>query len=233
MVYVTSDIHGKYDKYISMLELIHFSDEDTLFVLGDIVDRGEEPIKVLKDMMERPNVYPLMGNHDFMALNVLKKLAVEITEQNYAEQVDASVIHMLMDWMQEGGATTIEKFRELDFQERTDILDYIEEFSLYEVVDVGENTFILVHAGLGNFQKGKKLSEYSPYELLMMRTDPDKKYFDDDTIYVVSGHTPTEHFTGKAEIYKSSNNIHIDCGACFKGGRLACICLDTMEEFYV
>ncbi len=233
MIYAMSDIHGKYDKYISMLELIGFSDEDTLFVLGDVVDRGEEPIKVLKDMMGRPNVYPLMGNHDYMALNVLKKLAVNITEQNYAEQVDASVIHMLMDWVGEGGATTIEKFRELDFSERADILDYIEEFSFYEVVDVGENTFIMVHSGLGNFRKDKKLSEYSPYELLMMRSDPDEKHFDDDTIFVVSGHTPTKHFSGKFEIYKSNNNIHIDCGACFKDGRLACLCLDTMEEFYV
>lgn len=25
----------------------------------------------------------------------------------------------------------------------------------------------------------------------------------------------------------------IDCGACFNGGKLACLCLDTLEEFYV
>ncbi len=233
MIYAMSDIHGKYDKYIAMLERIKFDDDDTLFILGDVVDRGEEPIKVLKDMMERPNVYPIMGNHDYMALKVLSKLAVEITEHNYEGQVDMSVMQMMLDWIQEGGQTTLEKFRELKYEERADILDYMEEFSMYEVVDVGENTFILVHAGLGNFQKGKKLSQYSPYELMMMRTDPDQKYFDDDSIYVVSGHTPTKHFCGKFEIYKCNNNIHIDCGACFSEGKLACICLDTMEEFYV
>ena len=30
-----------------------------------------------------------------------------------------------------------------------------------------------------------------------------------------------------------NNFIAIDCGACFENGTLACLCLDTMEEFYV
>ena len=29
MIYVMSDIHGKYDKYIQMLKQIHFSEKDT------------------------------------------------------------------------------------------------------------------------------------------------------------------------------------------------------------
>ena len=33
-------------------------------------------------------------------------------------------------------------------------------------------------------------------------------------------------------IYRKNNHIAIDCGACFPGGRLAAICLDTGEEFY-
>ena len=100
-------------------------------------------------------------------------------------------------------------------------------------MDVGEKTFILVHAGLGNFRKDKKLSEYSPEELLLTREDPDKRFFDDENIYIVTGHTPTPLIHGKAEIYHSANNIYIDCGACFASGRLACLCLDTMQEFYI
>ena len=37
MTYVMSDIHGEYDKYRKMLEQIDFCDEDTLYVLGDVV----------------------------------------------------------------------------------------------------------------------------------------------------------------------------------------------------
>ena len=83
MIYVMSDLHGCYEEYCKALELIDFSSEDTLYVLGDIVDRGKEPIKILQDMMMRDNVYPIIGNHDYMAMSVLRKLTVEITEDNY------------------------------------------------------------------------------------------------------------------------------------------------------
>ena len=35
-----SDIHGELDKFEQMLELIRFSDEDHLYILGDVIDRG-------------------------------------------------------------------------------------------------------------------------------------------------------------------------------------------------
>ena len=40
MIYVISDLHGCYEEYIKMLELINFNGNDTLYVLGDICDRG-------------------------------------------------------------------------------------------------------------------------------------------------------------------------------------------------
>ena len=47
MTYVMSDIHGQYDKYLAMLDKIAFSDDDTLYILGDVLDRGEEPVELL------------------------------------------------------------------------------------------------------------------------------------------------------------------------------------------
>lgn len=38
--YVMSDIHGEADRFHAMLEKIHFSDDDTLYILGDVIDRG-------------------------------------------------------------------------------------------------------------------------------------------------------------------------------------------------
>ena len=40
MIYVMSDIHGMYDKYIEMMDLIDLKETDTLYILGDIIDRG-------------------------------------------------------------------------------------------------------------------------------------------------------------------------------------------------
>lgn len=231
--YVMSDLHGEYEKYCRMLEKIRFSENDDMFILGDIVDRGPKPVEILKDMMYRPNVYPIMGNHDFMAHDILSKLAVEITSENAEKQVDVLAMNELIDWLYEGGKPTMEGFQALTAAERKEILDYMADFSLYEVIDVGEKTFILLHAGLGNFRPDKKLSEYTVPELITGRHDPDIRYFDDDLIFIVTGHTPTPYFSGKADIYHSHNNICIDCGACSPGGRLACLCLETMKEYYV
>ena len=75
-----------------MLELINFSDTDELYVLDDIVDRDKEPVKALLDMMERRNVFSIMGNHDLMALDVPKKLSVDITEDNFSTQVNITAL---------------------------------------------------------------------------------------------------------------------------------------------
>ena len=63
MNYAISDIHGRFDKYKEMLSLIDFAPRDTLYVLGDVIDRGPDGIPILQDMMLRPNVFPLLGNH--------------------------------------------------------------------------------------------------------------------------------------------------------------------------
>ena len=76
MHYAISDIHGCYDKYISMLEKIGFNDGDTLYFLGDAVDRGPDGVKILLDMMARKNVVPLLGNHEdtfYVMINSLRK----------------------------------------------------------------------------------------------------------------------------------------------------------------
>ena len=73
MIYVMSDIHGCYEKYIEMLKLINFNDNDTLYVLGDVCDRGNNPMKILLHMMEYDNIIPLYGNHDVDALIHLEK----------------------------------------------------------------------------------------------------------------------------------------------------------------
>lgn len=96
MIYVISDIHGCYE-YIELLEKIRFSKEDELYVPGDVVDWGPEPIKVLQDMMLRPNVYPILGNHDYMALKILRKMNVEIREENVEKHLaEKDLLHIAL-----------------------------------------------------------------------------------------------------------------------------------------
>ena len=229
--YVMSDIHGQYEKYLDMLGKISFSEDDTLYILGDVIDRGPEPVKVLMDMSSRPNVFPIMGNHELMAIEVLSDILKEVTEESLSV-VDESLIGKIMEWNLNGGAVTLEKFKELPKEKRKELFDYICDFSMIEALDIGDRAFVLVHSTLGNFAPTKKLRQYTPFELTSIRADYDKQLFDDHDIYVVSGHTPTPMINGKAEIYHSCNNIDIDCGATY-GGKLACLRLDDMQEFYV
>lgn len=232
MVYVISDIHGEYEKFLRLLERIEFCDSDELYILGDIIDRGPEPIKLLQHIMTMPNAYLLLGNHEVVGADVLRKLAVEITQENADTHIDADTMLDMIEWQQNGGEITMKQFAALSTVEREDILDFFEEFGLVEVVDVNEKTFVLVHAGLNGFSEKKKFGDYTLAELTQMRPDYEKRYFADPDVYIISGHTPTMAVSGKWEIYRSHNNILIDCGAAF-GGRLACLCLDTDEEFYV
>lgn len=232
LIYVMSDLHGMFDKYIEMLENIQFSDTDVLYILGDVIDRGKGSIKILQDMMLRPHIYPIVGNHELMAIKCLRWLCDEITEE-LIRNLDEEKTLDLVEWITNGGYNTIQELKKLSRKEKEDIIDYLMEFRAYEVVLLKDKQFLLVHAGLDHFEPNKQLCEYDINDLVWVRPDFDDSYFDDPKTYVIVGHTPTLSITKKAEIIYKNNFILIDCGACFKNGQLACLCLDTMEEFYV
>lgn len=234
MKYIVSDIHGCYDQYRALLDKIHFSDEDELYVLGDVVDRGPEPIKVLQDMRRRPNVVFILGNHDFTMYSIMRHLMVEITEENYDSHLTGEDMLDLNLWLQDGGQSTMEKFRGLNRAEMADILDYIAEASLYEVIEHNGKEYRLVHAGLSNFAPDKGLDEYELYDFLEERTDYARRYYPQDNIYLVTGHTPTVYIEGwgRTEVYRANGHIALDC-ACVAGGKLAAFCVETEEVIYV
>ena len=64
MKYVMSDIHGCYDEFINMLELINFNEGDELYILGDIFDRGDKPIQILDYIISHKNIHLIKGNHE-------------------------------------------------------------------------------------------------------------------------------------------------------------------------
>ena len=233
--FVLSDVHGEYDKFMRMLDIIHFTDEDTLYVLGDVLDRGPEPIKILMEMMKYPNIIPLIGNHEVMGLPCLKFLLNEI-DNGFINDIsdDPTLLYAFIDWTNNGCETTIKEFSKLTSEEREMVLDYLGEFSLFETLEVNDNKYILVHGGLGNFAPDKRLEDYSIHEIVWERPDYNKAYFDD--IYVITGHTPTQYIDDNDRpgyIFRKNNHIAIDCGACSRVGRLAAICLDNDEEYYV
>ena len=232
MIYVMSDLHGCYDKYTQMLDKISFSNKDTLYILGDVIDRGHDGIKILMDMMLRTNVIPVLGNHEIVAYKVLKKLNIEITEDNYDNYLDEETLGMYQEWLLNGGNPTIKQFQTLTPEQKEVIIEYLEEFSLYESVRIANREFVLVHAGINNFDTSRALDKYSPEDFLFGKCNYNEVYYHDK--FLVSGHTPT--FTIKEElkgkILIENNHIAIDCGVVY-GEKLGCICLNNLKTFYV
>lgn len=229
--YVISDLHGDYEGYMAILDKIHFSDKDTLYVNGDVVDRGAGSIKILQHMMMQPNIFPILGNHEYAACQCLKFLMQEITEDSI-EDLDPGIVEGILEWQNIGGQQTIDEFHKLTQEEKEDIIDYLEEFALYEEVKANGKTYILVHAGLDNFSPDKDMDDYELHELIFKCPDYETTYFKNK--YLVTGHLPTraiEHNTKPDRIYMANNHIAMDCGAGF-GGQVGALCLETGKQYY-
>ena len=226
MTYVISDIHGNYEKFKQMLDKIRFKDTDVMYILGDMVDYGEDPIGLLCDVSMRYNVLPILGKRDYEALEMLTELDRMLSGQS----PDPEVISKMAVWMSEGGKPTIDGFKALDADMREGILDYLSDMALYEEVSVAGQDYLLIHAGIADFDPDMPLDEYMPEDFISTPIDVDTKYFDGVTTIV--GHTPTSELGGDGKIFRGENTIFIDCGAeC--GGALGCLRLEDGKEFYI
>ena len=144
-------------------------------------------------------------------------------------------MELLMNYTQNGGDVTLKTLRSLLQTEPdtlTDILDYLRDAPVYETVSVGNKDFLLVHSGLDNFDKNKKLANYTVYELIWAWPEITDEYFDD--IITVFGHTPTMFYdhANKGKILKTKTWIDIDVGVPY-GNSPVLLRLDDLKEFYL
>lgn len=63
--YVIWDIHGEYEKFNQLLKTIKLKETDTLYILGDVLDRGLYHIKMLLQLMEMSDVICIFGKNDY------------------------------------------------------------------------------------------------------------------------------------------------------------------------
>ena len=215
--YVISDIHGQYDALMEMMTLIQFSEEDELYILGDVIDRGPKSIECMKWIRAQDNVLTLLGNHELLFYD--------------------GYIHGTVDLYN----TLTEVRGKLTMQEQTEILKWIEEMPECKLITVSEKRFYLNHT--------QAASDAYFKEELTDRMFPDdavyKKYNDIKikNFICIHGHIPTmqmRKWCGQKmdfTIWKNESEtiIDIDCGAGYPkaGGRLGCLRLNDMEEFYV
>ena len=216
--YVLSDLHGQYDKFMDMLKLTKFNDNDKMYILGDIFDRGPDPLKILDYVICRKNIDFIPGNHEYMFLE-------------FYNTYDARL------WSCNGGRTTMTQLMKRGEDYLKALYDYLTKLPLVKVHD----KFILTHAGL---YLPKNQNQYTLQEILSLQNAEfnlwsrsninNERQYKDYT--VICGHTPTLYVDPdqyQMSIVRRKGTIYIDCGATFSGGRLACLRLEDNKEFYI
>ncbi len=238
MIYVCSDIHGWIERYNNLLGKINFTENDRLIILGDVIDRKDNGLAILLDSMKRDNIMLIMGNHEKMMLDTIEAIPENFGELT-VDKLKALPIDtqdMIASWCGEnGGLQTLSDFLRLTVEEKYELSDYLAFLPLYKELNVGGKDYVLIHGGLGaDYKPEKHLVDYEEDDLVWSRTDYERIYYKDKIL--ITGHTPTQYIKANSRpnyIYKGNNNIALDCGCGLADGQLGCICLDTMEEFYV
>lgn len=219
MRYAISDIHGEYDLFMKMLKEIDLQSTDTLYILGDVVDRGEEPIKILQYIMKQPNIKLLLGNHEEFMLEYFKN-----------DCQDGGL------WFGNGGGITYEQLMALGQDEMELILNYVRRCKLAHNVIIDGINYWLVHAGL-EFDDEGYICETQSRDFMLWARNEFIKFttidLDANTV-VIFGHTPTVNIHKSCNMWhgNNKNKICIDCGAVF-GYQLGCLRLEDLHEFYV
>ena len=225
-----SDIHGLYDRYLKALETINFSDEDYLYILGDVIDRGPQSLEILFDIMDRKNVELFLGNHEHMLLM-------------YVEGIDR------ITWFYDanGGKRTYHDFMDISDDRQKRIIEYLEGTTLYKKLSINNHHYVLSHTSA--LINDKDLYTRDFLDSIMSVQDfvwnqypydiDGLEYLDpiEDEITFISGHIITRRLHSSDEIYiKDFNNgyrwIDIDCGCAIgeNEGFLACLSIKDDGE---
>ncbi len=236
-VYVMSDIHGLSNRFFAMLEKIAFSKEDHLYILGDVVDRGEDGVALLQYIMQQDNITLLMGNHEYMMLSYYTTIA--------SEHVDMDVINR---WHRNGCDVTIAQMQECSYEQQEAIVQYLRSLPLcIPDLKVKDHIFYLVHgAPVKSVQSGPVyldsdyLKLFKVEDFVWNRIRSELVSLEDRTLVV--GHTITAFYHNKQpyQVYfdasdrKQAKMIAIDCGCAANDTftQLACVRLDDFTVYY-
>ena len=240
-IYVLSDVHGHKAALDEALGLASPGDSDAIYVLGDMVDRGPEPLGVIQLVRSLPNTHVLMGNHERMLVDILRETG----------DMDS------FTWALNGGVATALGLDALDKDELAELVDWVEALPLFDVVDTATRRYILVHAGIDALEAraflatagidvfdGRGAAEASREDLLNMlaHQDPETLLWTREEFWgcptglvgadgtgpvVVAGHTPSIVLARYAELKQDmcvdaeGRGCVVPVGACDDTGGVA------------
>lgn len=231
--YVISDIHGQWEAYESILSQIdfpNFAPDDRLYILGDVIDRGFDSIKILQHIRQHPKqITMLLGNHEMMMLQSLRP-------------PEDSQISSMSLWQATGGDSTYTEFQQHPPKIQEEILDFLQDLPDHVILERNGQKFYLVHAMPHDAKaQSPRTKNMGKQEKMLWGTF---ESYHKKKVTVVFGHrcsalydkkmrtstTPPEQFA----IYHQDNFYAIDCGCAYQNklSRLGCLRLEDFATFY-
>ena len=234
-VYAFSDLHGRYDLWLKILDYV--SPEDWLISLGDNIDRGSAGYKLWESIWGRNRTISLMGNHERMAVDAIPFLS---SGRFYIDSVNL--------WFSNGGNET---WSDIEGRGQSNISNFLWTLrglnQSFIYVNKNNQKIILDHAGftLGLESNAKPLWDREHFYDKWPSGD---EVLNADKTFIIHGHTPVQYMYKKYCIHnKDGNNFdginpnicrycdghkfNIDLGS-FASGRVALLDLDTFEVKY-
>lgn len=200
-----------------------------------MIDRYPDGIRILRLLMSLPNVYMILGNHEYMMLNALDRLDPRNPEYD----------HALRLWYRNGGDVTHEYMKHIRKSVRKEVFDYLYSLPVNLEIEVDGKQYLLVHGGAVSLYDEYAYRYDSQEEYAVWhRMHYNSREIEGKTI--IFRHTPTVDYqdNNPLEIWRSptGGKIGIDCGSGFPHplsqgrhplyGRLACLRLEDMKVFY-
>ena len=102
-LYCIGDIQGCYDAFERLLQTVDFSESrDTLYVLGDLVNRGPQSAEVLRRCMQAgDSMRALLGNHDLHLLAASQGLRRQSKRDTLNRVLEAPDSAQLLEWLRQ------------------------------------------------------------------------------------------------------------------------------------
>lgn len=194
-ILVTSDIHGYLSYFKEILKKASFSDEDILFIVGDMIEKGPESLNTLRYIMElckQGNVIPLIGNVDAYRLKLIYELSEEnvCSFYNYVQNLRQWIGTSFYEELAAECGYTINSPDDILLSKHAVIAHFENEFkflaNLPTVVET--QNYIFVHGGLRKKQVSDNLGK-SVFELTKFDAFAENTSYVFDK-YVIAGHWP-------------------------------------------
>ena len=223
---IASDLHGEYGLFMKLLDKLGFTEDDRMIICGDVVDKGNDSVRLLNFILSKPNIQSIVGNHEYSFLKYYRSLLAR-SPDDFDE-----VLRLLRDYFRGDGEL-------LDW----DTVDALESLPFY----IEEDGFICVHAGIPLTEDGRlsSPSEAEAEELVCDRRFKEPNLTHKSPKCVFFGHTRTDFICGKPRILiyprvkgvyprdlSEICKVHLDTGAS-DNGVMGCFCADTLKAIYV